>query len=185
MVSTASDAPHKSLTGRQDGSYELSGNGVGSYASHTNTATDDAGSHELYTFLDDATRATSDDMEMDTGQVHTGGGMPTRAGWQLTNERTLLARGRDSRRRCFNVKPGNGRWPTGRRGMNCRRGRRSRRSSGDVSAGAVWLSRPDVLAASHNRLVADARSERISRPRHAALSVGHTRTCRCADVRCR
>jgi hypothetical protein len=77
MVSTASDESHTSpLTcqaGSYEPSYELAGNGAGSYAAHTSTVTDDATSYEPHTSLGDESGDGSDDAQTDTGDARTGG----------------------------------------------------------------------------------------------------------------
>lgn len=77
MVQAASDAPHTSPLTCQDGSYEpsyeLAGNGAGSYASHESKITDDIGSYEAHTPLDDVSRDGPYDAQTDTGEGHAGG----------------------------------------------------------------------------------------------------------------
>lgn len=95
MRSTASDSPHTSPATCVDDSYELAGNGAGSYASHTSTVTDDAGSCEPHTSLGDASRVYSD-AQTDTGEVNTGGPDASR-GRAADDERADRARSRSRR----------------------------------------------------------------------------------------
>jgi hypothetical protein len=99
MVSTASDAPHTSSMTCQNGSYEpsyeLAGNGIGSYTSHTSTATDDAASYEAHTSADDASRDGSYHAQTDTGESRIGS--PATGRDRAAEERADQARPRTRR----------------------------------------------------------------------------------------